>query len=268
MKRKQLLFCAAAALVVLSGCTTDNRSGAQGDNTGVSSMRPASFNNQTNTRQNSSMLAQGNNNQTDGRTAGRQNGNQGTVVPLDVTDRNLADLPPTPQDIQELETTIGQDDGTSGTQNNQGNQGSQANQRGATVQETSKDAQRNNVVRIATSIVGRGRYSHQYDPAQYTFDCSGFTYYVYSRVGIDLRTKDDDKQVLKGTYVPKSQLTKGDLVFFNSNTSNPGDTTHVGIYVGDGRIVHAANTTLGVTISDLNSNWYSRYYKTARRIIQ
>ncbi|NOV03856.1 C40 family peptidase [Paenibacillus planticolens] len=92
-----------------------------------------------------------------------------------------------------------------------------------------------------------------------TFDCSSFTQYVYGKNGINLpRSSKQQSQV--GTYVPRSQLQPGDLVFFYSPIH------HVGIYIGNGKILHTYGSP-GVTISDMNSGWWSRNYKTARRVI-
>ncbi|SFM06703.1 NlpC/P60 family protein [Paenibacillus sp. 1_12] len=91
------------------------------------------------------------------------------------------------------------------------------------------------------------------------FDCSTFTQYVFAKYGIDLpRTSQQQSKV--GTYVPKSQLKPGDLVFFYSPIH------HVGIYIGNGKILHTYGKP-GVTISDMNNAFWSSKYKTARRVL-
>ena len=57
----------------------------------------------------------------------------------------------------------------------------------------------------------------------------------------------------------------GDLVFFNSGNSSKR-ATHVGIYTGNGKFVHASTSTTGVIISDLNSSYYTNTYVGARRL--
>ncbi len=96
------------------------------------------------------------------------------------------------------------------------------------------------------------------------FDCSGFTQYVVKKVlGIDIG------QTVKGQWhfgdrVAQRKLREGDLVFF-SNTFEKG-LSHVGIYLGNGRFIHAENENTGVVISDLGSDYYSSHYHGARRL--
>ncbi|MGB3306975.1 MAG: SH3 domain-containing protein [Thermomicrobiales bacterium] len=97
----------------------------------------------------------------------------------------------------------------------------------------------------------------------YSFDCSGFTYWVTMNVmGIDIGTGTWTQSVA-GTPVSRSNLQPGDLVFFQ-NTYAPG-LSHVGIYIGGGQFIHAENENTGVRISDLNSQYYSsRWYGAVR----
>ena len=91
------------------------------------------------------------------------------------------------------------------------------------------------------------------------FDCSSFVYTVFRKYGKTLpRTSKAMSKV--GKYVPKSQLKKGDLVFFYSPIH------HVGIYIGNGKVLHTYGSP-GVTISDINSGWWKRNYTTARRVM-
>ncbi|OPH57905.1 hydrolase [Paenibacillus ferrarius] len=92
-----------------------------------------------------------------------------------------------------------------------------------------------------------------------SFDCSSFTQYVYGKSGVNL-PRSSQAQSHVGTYVPRNQLQPGDLVFFYSPIH------HVGIYMGNGKILHTYGSP-GVTISDLNSNWWSSHYSTARRVL-
>ncbi|HOB92418.1 MAG: C40 family peptidase [Bacillota bacterium] len=124
------------------------------------------------------------------------------------------------------------------------------------------------VVQIAQSLKNKVTYARTYDPANYKFDCSGFTYYVFKLAGLDIRTTDDDYQVRLGTPVSKANLKAGDLVFFNSNKSDPNDVTHVGIYMGNGKVIHNTSSAGGVIITNMNtSNYMKNDYKTARRVI-
>lgn len=92
-------------------------------------------------------------------------------------------------------------------------------------------------------------------------DCSGFVHVTYlSRFGIRL-PRSTEHQARAGTEVPASALQPGDLVFFRTGT---GKQRHVGIYVERGRFIHAS-TSQGVTISDLDTEyWASTYWKAVR----
>lgn len=93
------------------------------------------------------------------------------------------------------------------------------------------------------------------------FDCSSFTQYVFDNFNISLpRTSFD--QATEGTKVAKGYLSMGDLVFFKTNGSS---ISHVAIYAGNNKILHSANK--GVEISDLDTAYWSKYYVTARRVL-
>jgi len=89
------------------------------------------------------------------------------------------------------------------------------------------------------------------------FDCSGLTMYAYAKVGVYL-PHNAAMQYGMGSPVSRSQLAPGDLVFFNG-------LSHVGMYIGGGRFVHAPHTGDVVKISSLSEYWYSATYVGARR---
>lgn len=94
------------------------------------------------------------------------------------------------------------------------------------------------------------------------FDCSGFVYYIFSKYDIQIpRMADEQYQI--GVSIGKTDLQPGDLVFFS--TYEPGPS-HVGIYTGDGRFIHASSGANQVTITSLNSPYYLERYLGARRI--
>ena len=95
------------------------------------------------------------------------------------------------------------------------------------------------------------------------FDCSGLVYYVLKNLGYSPNRTSAD-QYKMGTYVSKSKLQPGDLVFF-AGTYKSG-ISHVGIYIGDGKFIHAPHSGDVVKISDLNSSYYKSHYYGARRI--
>lgn len=95
------------------------------------------------------------------------------------------------------------------------------------------------------------------------FDCSGFVDYVLNRNGISADHSMYDLLAL-GPRVKSSDLQAGDLVFF-ANTYKAG-ISHIGIYIGGGRFIHAENESTGVVISDLWNSYYSAHYYTAVRV--
>ena len=96
-----------------------------------------------------------------------------------------------------------------------------------------------------------------------SFDCSGFTSYVYRHFGYTLN-RTASTQLSNGVSVSKSELQPGDLVFFKYNTSKAA--SHVGIYIGNGQFVHASTNTYTVKIDTLTSGHYANVYVGARRI--
>jgi cell wall-associated NlpC family hydrolase len=86
---------------------------------------------------------------------------------------------------------------------------------------------------------------------------------VFSKFNIEL-PRTSREQFKQGEKVDRDNLQKGDLVFFSSGGKNP---THVGIYVGDNKFLHAARKARQVIVSDLNKIWYSMRYLGARRVI-
>jgi cell wall-associated NlpC family hydrolase len=94
------------------------------------------------------------------------------------------------------------------------------------------------------------------------FDCSGFVWYVHKLAGRQL-PRDVPGQFGAGPRVPRDQLQAGDTVFFQ-NTYKPG-LSHNGIYVGEGRFIHAGDERSGVTTSALTDPyWHTRYVDAAR----
>lgn len=97
------------------------------------------------------------------------------------------------------------------------------------------------------------------------FDCSGFTSYVFKQHGISLPRSTVD-QAVTGTKVSKADLKTGDILIF-SNTYKKGPS-HAGIYIGNGKFIHASSVgSGGVIISDLNSNYYSSHFSYGRRVL-
>lgn len=93
------------------------------------------------------------------------------------------------------------------------------------------------------------------------FDCSGLVRYVFrTTLGIEL-PRVSREMARSGQQVARAHLAPGDLVFFGRR----GRVDHVGIYLGDGRFVHAPRTGRDVTVSSLEGYW-GRKFLSARRV--
>ena len=114
------------------------------------------------------------------------------------------------------------------------------------------------VVETAKSYIGSSYVYGGSGPS--SFDCSGFTSYVYKQYGVPLN-RTAAGQYSNGTAVSKEELQPGDLVMFGKSGIN-----HVGIYIGGGQMVHAANPSRGVTTDTINSGYYYNNYVGARRV--
>ena len=87
------------------------------------------------------------------------------------------------------------------------------------------------------------------------FDCSGFTQYVYKKMGIDI-PRVSRAQATAGSAVSLSNIKAGDLLYFD--TTGSGSTSHVGIYMGNGKFIHASGTATNpehVKVSNLSEGW-------------
>ncbi len=94
------------------------------------------------------------------------------------------------------------------------------------------------------------------------FDCSGFMNYIYKQFGYKIN-RGANAQMENGYKVSKDSLRPGDLVFFGSGSR----ASHVGMYIGNGKFIHAENSGTGVVISSLVEGYYVGRYLTARRIV-
>ena len=112
---------------------------------------------------------------------------------------------------------------------------------------------------IARRLLGRPYRWGGTSPAA-GFDCSGLVYFVYSRLGIQL-PRSSFGQMEVGRAVRRAGLKPGDLLFFDGSS-------HVGLYLGHGRFIHAPHTGARVTVANLGDPWFSRGYESARRVIQ
>lgn len=93
------------------------------------------------------------------------------------------------------------------------------------------------------------------------FDCSGFVQYIMKKFNVYL-DRTASSQFRSGTKVEKNDLQPGDLVFFTTYKKGP---SHVGMYIGENKFIHASSGVDHVTITDLDSSYYKRRYLGARR---
>ncbi|MFF2755536.1 C40 family peptidase [Psychrobacillus sp. NPDC058041] len=127
----------------------------------------------------------------------------------------------------------------------------------------------NQLIQTAKSLIGKATYSNTEIKSTYPykFSCASFMMYIFEKNGVDLGTHNEDYMVQQGSYVPRDQLQKGDLLFFKNKTTGT-DPDHVAMYIGDNKVIHMADSKQNIVISDLNSKpYYTDKYVTARRVL-
>jgi peptidoglycan endopeptidase LytE len=98
-----------------------------------------------------------------------------------------------------------------------------------------------------------------------TFDCSSFVKTVFDSIDVTM-PRVSRNQAKEGSYVSKKNLQVGDLVFFTTSSSK-GNIGHVGIYAGDGDMIHTYGEG-GVKYTSIHKGYWEKRYVTARRIIK
>lgn len=112
----------------------------------------------------------------------------------------------------------------------------------------------------AAKMVGRP-YRYGGSSPSTGFDCSGLIYFSFRQVGIrPPRTTED--QLRASTPVARSELRHGDLLFFDQEGKK---NSHVGIYLGGGKFVHAPSSGKHVRTDSVRSPYWSRHLSEARR---
>jgi cell wall-associated NlpC family hydrolase len=99
------------------------------------------------------------------------------------------------------------------------------------------------------------------------FDCSGYVQYLYKKHHVNL-PRTAWAQSKKGYDIPKENLQKGDLLFFLTDKKRGIPVTHVGIYLGNGKFIHAASKKKGIIISPIYSGYYAGKFVSAKRVLQ
>jgi len=118
------------------------------------------------------------------------------------------------------------------------------------------------VLKTASDLLGKSYIYGASGPN--SFDCSGFTMYVYQKHGVNL-PHNAAAQFGFGAKVARGDLVAGDLVFFGYYGS--AGINHVGIYTGEGKFIHSS-TKQGVIITALDSAYYASNYKGAVRVLR
>jgi cell wall-associated NlpC family hydrolase len=118
----------------------------------------------------------------------------------------------------------------------------------------------NRLIALAYSQIGTMYHAGGIEPGT-GFDCSGFTSWVFNKLGVNL-PRSSREQFQEGKIIAKSQLRKGDLVFFGTKKR----ITHVGIYLEDNKFIHSSSSGDTVKISSLDDPTWERRYTGARRI--
>ena len=120
-----------------------------------------------------------------------------------------------------------------------------------------------NVIEAATAF--RGTRYVMGGTSRSGFDCSGFVRYILANTGGVEIPRTASEQYWHGQPIAIADMQAGDLVFFK-NTYKHG-ISHVGIYAGNGKFIHAANSHKGVRQDDLNSPYYLHHFAGARRVL-
>ncbi|KIQ24568.1 outer membrane lipoprotein [Xanthomonas campestris] len=121
----------------------------------------------------------------------------------------------------------------------------------------------NNILMRALGLVGTP-YRYGGNTPESGFDCSGLVTYVYKDVlALSLPRTSRDLAAVQGPKIPAEKLSTGDLVFFGSS----GSVTHVGIYVGEGRFVHAPSSGGTVRLDFLDGAYWRDHYSGSKRVL-
>lgn len=121
----------------------------------------------------------------------------------------------------------------------------------------------NAVLMRAIGLVGTP-YLYGGNTPESGFDCSGLVAYVYREM-LELRLPRSSRELaaVQGPPIAPERLATGDLVFFGSR----GSVSHVGIYVGEGRFVHAPSSGGTVRLDSLDGSYWRSHYTGAKRVL-
>ena len=129
----------------------------------------------------------------------------------------------------------------------------------------SVSASASSVIAYAKTLLGKPYVWGAQGPN--SFDCSGFTYYVFKNKAGIILPRTSSAQSKYGTYVSRNNLRAGDLVFFDTNGANNGQVSHVGLYIGNGQMIHASYSQKKIVIDNFNSSNFKRTFVNGRRVL-
>lgn len=119
------------------------------------------------------------------------------------------------------------------------------------------------LIKSAMGLLGVA-YRYGGNSARTGFDCSGFMQHIFRRtMGMNL-PRTSAEQARLGTHVNRSDLQPGDMVFFR--TAGRGRISHVGLYIGNNRFIHAPRTGKRIEITSLSNKYWNAKYAFGRRV--
>ena len=123
-------------------------------------------------------------------------------------------------------------------------------------------AEREAIIASAQSMLGVPYRYGGTSPAT-GFDCSGLVQYAYRHAGIRI-PRTTGEQYRASLLLPRHALQPGDVIFFHLRGT--ARVSHVGIYLGDGRFIHAPSTGKKVSVSELNDPYWKRRFTSGGRL--
>ncbi|ASK27193.1 C40 family peptidase [Neisseria chenwenguii] len=121
----------------------------------------------------------------------------------------------------------------------------------------------NDLIRSAMGLLGIA-YRYGGTSVRTGFDCSGFMQHIFRRsLGVNL-PRTSAQQAKMGYHINRSELQAGDMVFFR--TRGRGRISHVGLYIGNNRFIHAPRTGKRIEITSLGNRYWNAKYAFARRV--
>lgn len=121
---------------------------------------------------------------------------------------------------------------------------------------------RDRLVEVARSMLGTP-YRYGGDSPRNGFDCSGLVQYTYQQAGLDI-PRTTGQQYRSVQHIPSRFLRPGDLIFFSTKYNR--FVSHVGIYLGDNRFIHAPSSGKTVSVASLKDPYWRRHFASAGRL--